>query len=207
MSRTYRPIDDEGEKFPDEITYIQVRVEEVLGQVHQHMTQLFNVTLARDVANCDAKADLVVDGKVLLTAVPATYLIWLEKQLIDMHTIISVLPVLPADAVWSVDNSQNCYRAEPSERAKTKKIPKPFVKAEATKEHPAQVEVIHDDVVVGYWKQVIYSGAVPLKRAQELRTRIEKLIAAAKFAREQANLVETKNVNAADSIFSYLLSE
>jgi hypothetical protein len=35
------------------------------------------------------------------------------------------------------------------------------VKAEATEKHPAQVEVYHEDVVVGQWKTVKFSGALP----------------------------------------------
>lgn len=206
LTRTYSPVDDDGEKFPPEEQKIQLRVSEALVDVSSFLTPLFDVTLQRDAANCSALADVVVDNQKVLEQVPATYLIWLEKQLVDIHTIICVLPTLPSDSSWNYDDGQGCYRSEAIERAKTKKIPKPFIKAEATKEHPAQVDVVHEDVVTGYWKQVAFSGALPRDRVRLLRDRVEKLLAAVKFAREQANLVEAPPVKAGEAVFGYLFS-
>lgn len=204
LTRLYSPIDDEGEKFPDEVSQVQIRVPEVLQEVSRLSADLFNVTFCRDLANCEAKADIEIDGQVILADVPATYLLWLEKQLTDIHTVVVALPTLSADHTWEFDENQNCYRSESSERAKTKKVPKPFVKAEATKEHPAQVDVVHDDVVTGYWQQTSYSGALPRKEAQALRERVEKLLAATKMAREKANLVDAPKMVASKAIFEYL---
>lgn len=206
LTRTYSPVDDDGEKFPPEKQNIQLRVPEALADVSAFLSPLFDITLQRDSANCSALADVVVDGQKILEQVPATYLLWLEKQLVDIHTIVCVLPTLPSDSSWTYDDGQGSYRSESIERAKTKKIPKPFVKAEATKEHPAQVDVVHEDVVTGYWKQVAFSGALPHDRARLLRDRVEKLLAAVKFAREQANLVEVAPVKAGDAVFSYLFA-
>lgn len=79
ISRTYQPKDEEGEQYPPESTRVQVRAEEVLRQTATTLTRLFDVTATKDWANCEAKADVVVDGQVLLRAVPATYLLFLEK--------------------------------------------------------------------------------------------------------------------------------
>lgn len=204
MSRTYRPLDDDGEKFPDEVQRVQVRVPEQLQEISRVCSELFDVTLARDTANCSAKADVVVDDQTILEQVPATYLLWLEKQLTDLHTVIVNLPTLPPEHDWSFDNAQDCYRSKSSERGKTKKVPKPIVLAPATKEHPAQVQLGNEDVLVGYWTQTEFSGALPMKDAQALRGRIEKLMAAVKMAREQANLVEAPKAVASDKIFGYL---
>lgn len=204
LSRTYSPVDDDGERFPDEGQVVQLRVPDALKDVASFLSPLFDVTMSRDVANCTARTDVVVDGSKILEDIPATYLLWLEKQLVDIHTVVCTLPTLPQDANWTFDDGQDCYRSDPVERAKTKKIPKPFVKAEATKEHPAQVEVVHEDVVTGYWKQFAFSGAIPRKRQQELRARVEKLLAAVKFAREQANLVEAPKCVAGEAVFGYL---
>lgn len=206
ISRTYRALDEDGEKFPAESTSVQVRVSQVLKTVSERMTDLFDITLARDTANCTARADLEVDGKTLLKDVPVTYLLWLEKQLTDIHSVIVKLPTLPQTEDWTYDASQDVFKSATVETAKTKKLPRAFVKAEATKEHPAQVEVVHDDRVTGYWSTTKFSGAIQKQRAQLLRDRAEKLLAATKFAREKANLVETQKVSAAAEIFGYLFA-
>src|SRR6266436_7562056 len=93
IARTYRPKDEEGEQLPPESTRIQVKSEEVIRVTTEALTKLFDVTATKDWTNCHARADVVVDGNVLLTQVPATYLLFLEKQLVDIHTFVKTLPV------------------------------------------------------------------------------------------------------------------
>lgn len=187
IARTYRPKDEEGEQLPPEATKVQVKAEEIIKSTAEILTELFDVTATKDYSNCKARADVVVDGKVVLTGAPVTYLLFLEKQLVDLTTFIKKLPVLDASESWVFDPSADCWATEPLQTARTKKIPRNHVKAEATEKHPAQVEVYYEDVVVGYWKTVKFSGALPAKRVNELLERVEKLQKAVKFAREEAN--------------------
>jgi hypothetical protein len=85
-------------------------------------------------------------------------------------------------------------------------IARNHVKAEATEKHQAQVEVYHEDVVVGYWKTVKYSGAVPRSRVRELVERVEKLQKAVKMSREEANSVSAEKVQTSDKVFGYLFA-
>jgi hypothetical protein len=205
ISRTYQPKDEEGEQYPPESTRVQVRAEEVLRQSTTTLTRLFDVTATKDWANCEAKADVVVDGQVLLRAVPATYLLFLEKQLTDLHTFVAKLPVLDASESWNYDQAADCWATEPVQTTKTKKIPRNHVKAEATEKHPAQVEVYYEDVVVGHWRTVKFSGALPASRVKELLDRVDKLQQAVKFAREEANNTEVTDQRIGERFFAYLL--
>src|SRR5262245_19024708 len=92
LSRTYQPVDDEGEQFPPESTRVQVQVEDTLKDVGAALTKLFDVTATKDWTNCDARADVKVDGQVVVSDAPVTYLLFLEKQLTDLHTMVSKLP-------------------------------------------------------------------------------------------------------------------
>ncbi len=204
ISRTYRPRDEEGEQLPPESTKVQVRAEEVLRTTAENLTRLFDVTATKDWANCKAKADVMVDGTVLLKDVPATYLLFLEKQLTDLHTFVRKLPTLDAAETWSFDTAADSYATEPVQTTKTKKIPRNHVKAEATEHHPAQVEVYYEDVVVGYWRTVKFSGALPAQRVNELLQRVDKLAAAVKFAREEANGMEAEDQKVGAKVFHYL---
>ena len=50
------------------------------------------VLATQDFANCQAKANVVVDGQTILKEVPVTHLLFLEKQLVDLRTFIDGLP-------------------------------------------------------------------------------------------------------------------
>jgi hypothetical protein len=204
IARTYRPKDDEGEQLPPEATKVQIKAEEIIQQTAAILTRLFDVTATKDWTNCVSRADVVVDGKPLLSQVPVTYLLFLEKQLVDLHTFVKKLPTLDASETWTFDASADCWATEPVQTVKTKKIPRNHVKAEATDKHPAQVEVYYEDVTVGYWRTVKFSGALPAKRVSELLERIEKLQQAVKFAREEANNTEAVEQKVGDTVFQFL---
>lgn len=206
IARTYRPKDEEGEQFPPESTRVQVKAEELIRQTTEVLTKLFDVTATKDWANTKARADVVVDGQTLLTGVPATYLLFLEKQLVDLHTFIKKLPILDASETWAFDPSADAWATEPVQTAKTKKIPRNHVKAEATEKHPAQVEVYYEDVVVGHWRTVKFSGALPTRRVNELLERVERLQQAVKFAREEANNLEVEEQKVGERLFRYLFA-
>lgn len=205
IARTYRPKDEEGEQLPPESNRVQVKAEEVLRQTVEVLTKLFDVTATKDWVNCHARADVVVDGQTVLTQVPVSYLLFLEKQLVDLQAFIKKLPVLDSSETWTFDNSADCWATEAIQTLKTKKIPRNHVKAEATDKHPAQVEVYYEDVTVGYWRTVKFSGAMPATRIKELLERIEKLSQAVKFAREEANNTEAEQQHIAARMFQYLL--
>jgi hypothetical protein len=204
ISRTYQPKDEEGEQLPPESTKVQVKAEEAIRQTTAILTRLFDVTATKDWANCAAKADVVVGGETLLREVPVAYLLFLEKQLVDLHTFVRKLPVLDAAESWSYDESADSYATDPIQTVRTKKVPRNHVKAEATEKHPAQVEVYYEDITVGYWRTVKFSGALPARRINELTERVEKLQQAVKFAREEANGLEVTEQQTGEKVFRYL---
>jgi hypothetical protein len=205
MTRIYRKKDDEGEDFPTERKKVQLNTNELLIQMSVALTELFDITLTKDATNCYAKADIVIDGEVIDIDVPATYLLFMEKQINDIKTFVEKLPVLDESEDWSMDNNSGFYKTDPTSTHKTKKIQKPIVLAEATKEHPAQVSLASEDIVVGYWDTVKYSSAIPAPRKKEMLHRIDELAKAVKCAREHANSVETVNRKIGEKVFEYIL--
>lgn len=206
IARTYKPKDDEGEQYPAESTKVQGRAEQVIADTGRILGELFDVVATKDVANCSARADVVVDGRVLLPAVPVTHLLFLEKQLVDLRTFVQKLPVLDSSESWHFDAAQDCWASDPAETTKTKKVPRNHVKAEATDKHAAQVDVYHEDVVVGRWKTVKFSGALPAARVRTLLERVDKLQKAVKMAREEANGAAVELVKTGDQVFGYLFA-
>lgn len=204
ISRTYRPSDEEGETFPAERKNLQLKVEDTIVELMAAMSDLLDSTATQDFANCKAKADVKVDGKVILADVPVTYLLFLEKQMTDLQTFVSKLPTLDPAEDWQFNTSANCWASSPKSTSKTKKVPKTLVKYEATKEHPAQTEVYHEDVKVGEWTTIQFSGAIPAKKRDEFHEKIKKLTEAIKFAREEANNSEVQQVKLSKDIFEFI---
>lgn len=118
-NRRYTPKDEGGEQFPPDKKVIQIKGEEVLKGVQKSLTELFDLTLTKDTGNQQARANLVVDGATVLVDVPATYLIFLEKQLTDLRTFIGNLPQLDPAEEWSFDAAKDCWVTQPSENIKT----------------------------------------------------------------------------------------
>jgi len=205
LSRTYLPKDDEGDRLPSEKTQVQLNSENILCEVSERLTALLDLILTKDVANGTARADIVVDDVPIATAVPVTYLLFLEKQLMELVVFAKSLPVLDPAESWSWNPASDCFVSEPTMTTKSKKIPRNHVKAEATKEHPAQVEIFYEDVIVGTWTQIKGSGAMRLSRVRTLQARLIKLLDAVKMARESANMSTVTDLTIGSQIFGYLL--
>ena len=204
ISRTYQPKDEEGEELPPESTRVQTKAEEVLRRVGETMTRYFDIAATKEWANTEARADVVVGDVTVLPQVPVTYLLFLEKRLVDMHTLIDHLPLLDAAEEWEFDPTSDSYRTAPQKTVRTKKTPRNHVKAEATEHHPAQVEMYYEDVPVGTWTTVKFSGALPAVRVNELRARVETLQAAIQQAREKANEITVTDQHVGKVVFDYL---
>jgi len=204
--RTYRPRDDDGEQLPGEGNKVQLRAEHLLNDAAQYLTRLFDVVATQEHTNTVAFADVVVGGKVLLEKVPVATLLFLEKQLTDVRTVVSRLPVLDPAEEWHYDTNADAWATKSTSTTRSKKVPRTLEKSKATDKHPAQVDVWMEDTVVGDWTTVKFSGAVPQARVTQLLERIEVLRQAVKFARETANSVEVIDRNIGNKIFGYLFA-
>lgn len=204
IARAYTPYEENGETLPPEHTRVQVNAADVLGEIAEGLTKLFDVTATKDWANCKALADVIVDGVTVLKQVPVTYLLFLEKKLVDIHTFVSKLPLLDAAEMWNWSKDQNCWVSQPTETARTKKIKSKVVLAEATDKHPAQVQLFDEDVRVGTWRTLKYSGAMQATHVKGLVLKVEALQAAIKHARENANMTEAPDQKVGKAIFDFL---
>lgn len=205
FSKTYQAKDEDGEKLPAESKRVQFMATDMLRNVAHLSTELMAVTARKDWTNCVAVADVVVDGAVLIPKVPVSHLLFLEKQLVDLHTLIGNLPVLDEAEAWAKDVNSGLYKADATQTHRTKKIAKPIVLYPATPEHPAQTQMVAEDVIAGFWTQVKQSGAMPKPDKLTLLAKSEKLLRAVKEAREEANAqAEVTSPNVGDAIFGYL---
>lgn len=206
QTRTYAPKDDE-QKLPPESVLVQNTVADLLTVVRREVGEMVDTTALKEWGNAKATADLVVDGDVLISQVPVTFLLWLEKQLTEILTFVSALPVLDPAYVWDVDAATGLRATKEIETAKTAKVPKVIVRYEATDKHPAQTDMVAEDVVVGYWTKRLLSGALPAQERDAIAARVVRLRDATKEARETANLTEVEEVAAAKPVFDFLFGK
>ncbi len=80
IARSYKPKDELGEQLPPESKLVQFKVDEGIAKITKSLVEMFDVVATQDWANCEAKADVVVAGKVVIKAVPVTHLLFLENS-------------------------------------------------------------------------------------------------------------------------------
>ncbi|BAY29754.1 hypothetical protein NIES2107_15980 [Nostoc carneum NIES-2107] len=206
LSRTYQPREDDGFVYPSESQTLQFKAEDLLREYEQAAKDLFNFAATQDWGNVTAKADVVVGETTIVRDVPVTYLLFLEKQIEDLRSLISKLPTLDISEEWQFDAQRDCWVTLPKSTTKTKQVVKPVVFYEATKEHPAQVKEVSEQVPEGTWTTIKLSGALPASRVKQLKERLDALERAIIFAREQANSIDVTKQNVSDPIFGYLFA-
>ncbi len=204
LTRTYQPKDETGEPQPAEKKLPQVRVKELIERATTFLTDVMDCVATQDTANCAARADVKVDGKVIASSVPVTHLLFLEKKLVDLTTFIGKLPVLDAAEEWEYRQDVDYWATKPAQNNRTKKTPRVIERSPATKEHPAQTELIHEDLFVGTWTLVKFSSAIPASERNAMLVRVAKLSEAVKMAREEANGMEVTSIKIGGAVLSYL---
>ena len=193
LSRVYQAKEEGGDELPAQSRRVQITAAELTGRAVTALDRLFNLKFTREEGNCNARADVIVDGVTLLTGVPVGYLMFLEAQVDQIVGMIDQIPTLnPADE-WT-DTApglrEGVWASAPRKTAVTKRMPQVQVMYDATKEHPAQVRPYETEVTVGWWTTVKYSGQMDPKVQQDMRARAIKVKDAVRKAREQANRLE-----------------
>lgn len=204
LVRTYVPVDDDGDTLPPEKTLVRTNVKDVVGEAINTWMDLIDTVATQDMANSNAKADIVVDGVVLAREVPVTHLMFLEKQLIDMHTFVSALPTLDETSEWNFDDNRGCFASTPEVKNRDLKFTQHKVVYEATANHPAQIAEVSITKKAGEFTTVKLSGAIPVSTKRQLVDKVVKLQDAVKFAREEANMLDVQQIKLAEGLLKYV---
>lgn len=187
--RTYSKLNEEDPDLPLDRKVVQFRMQDVLSALRLSKSELIDVLAQVDVGNTQARASVWVDGKEILPELPATTLLSLEKELIDLRSFVSQIPVLDNAETWKAERDDNTgyWITDVTSVHRTKKIVKSLVLIQPTKEHPGQAQAIQEDIVAGFWNTVKHSGAMKKLEKEAIAARVEKLLIAVKKAREEAN--------------------
>jgi hypothetical protein len=176
----------------------------VLNDIRLAMTCLLDLTATQDVSNAGVLVDVKFNDKVILRGLPVTNLLFLEKQLINLHALVSKIPILDPSENWAYSSDVGCYVSGKTVTTKTKKTPRTHIKYDATKEHPAQVEMYYEDVVIGSFDTLKFSGSLSSDEHTTILSRIDMLRDAVKVSREEVNSMPAKDTKVADAIFDFV---
>lgn len=207
FNRTYEPLEQGGESLPPESKVAVKSVQEISSDAQAILVDTMDAVATQEKGNCGAKSDVLVDGDVVLSDVPIAVLLYLEKQLNDLHTFVGNFPTLDPAEQWKVDTNTGSYITDAVKAHRTKKIARPIVLYDATPEHPAQTQMIQEDVLAGYWTTIKNSTAIPASEKRAMLSRIGKLQEAVKVAREEANGIDVINFQIASPVLNYIFGK
>lgn len=183
-------------------------VKDRLSWFKNSVTAFFDLVVQKDKTNQKAVADVVVDGEVVAKGVPATTILMLESKLQDLRKVFDAAPTLPSGTKWVFDETDGLWNtSEPVVSFSTKRLTKPVVLYEATKEHPAQVKEVSEDIPVAKITKLTSVGMLTSLEKATILGRLDNLLHACKKARQQANMVNVEQDNIGASIFKYLYKD
>lgn len=207
--RVYTPSTEDGYVYPKETKAPIRSAMQDLQEFLDNRMESQKLIATQDLANTMAKADIVVNGTVLLSDIPVTTLLYLEKQLQETLAYVNALQILDISEVWSYDKNSLSYVSDPVQQIRTKKVTEYEVVVPPTKEHRAEIREVSKDIREGIWTATKVSKALSPSEKNELIKKVEDLIRAVKLAREEANTLVVDTNKAPDlggMIKSYILS-
>ena len=202
--RSYQPLEEGGEKFETEISNLATTTAAELDRIAETFGAWMDAAVQKETTNQDACADVMLDGETFLELLPATALLNLESKLAEIRQVYAAIVINDPTVKWEWDEQQGHYVSRPRVTYRTRKVPRAHVLYEATTEHPAQVEMYHEDIRVGTWTAIIHSGAFAPKERQARLERINALLRAVKQARQRANNEDVTSRRVAEKIFNYI---
>ena len=188
------------------VTTVHDKLAYILGHVAGHV----DCMVTKDKANQSAVADIIVDGAELAKAVPVTTLLSLEDTLKNLRTVVGEIPTLAPGKSWveAPDLGNDIFRLEyPERKIRTRQMVRNHVMAEATKEHPAQVNLYNENIPVGVYITERVSGAITPAAKSALLGRVDKLFRAVKQARQRANGTKIENVKIFKPLADFIIGE
>lgn len=136
-----------------------------------------------------ASATVMWDGAPFLTDMPIDQLLGLESRITKLRELWESIPTQDATRTWTPnpDMGTGVYEAPLEETEKTEKQPVAIELSPATKEHPANAQLISKDVVVGRFSTRRRTGAATAQQKYEALKQIDDFLVEIKAARQRAN--------------------
>lgn len=207
IAKNYSPFNEGEELVPPEVKEVVTTVSEKLDYVKDSVIRALDATLSKEETNASgtAVAPLVVNGKTLGNFSATGYLA-IEKFLVRIRDQYKAIPTLDPTRTWKTEDQsgRNLWASPVEVKYRTVKKAKVITLSPPTDKHPAQVQLVQDEVQVGKYDTVYTSGRLSPAEKSKLLGNIDELILAVKQAKEKANQVEAKQVKLGDLLFKFI---
>ena len=203
----------EGQTVVENQSDIQSTVAKEIAWLQPFLAKALDASYQVAQANTIAKADVVLEdeaGTTLLTGIPATSLLELEKRLVELAALVAAIPTLDPAKGFSPDpqRGEGYFQARQVRKTRSKKEKVVLIKYEATKEHPAQTELIDKDLPVGTIEEQEWSGLMTPAQKSDLINRVEIVYRAVRRARSRANEAEiNQNAKIGAKLLGYIFGK
>jgi hypothetical protein len=187
---TFIPNSENATAITEEQSELQTTVPQELAWLAPTLAKALDAAHQIAESNMAAKADVTLDdGTKILSGVPATSLLELEKKMTELHGFITAIPTLDPAKGFTLDpqTGENVFKARETVKTRTKKITRPLILHPPTEHHPAQVQAINEDVPVGEIREQEWSGLITPAQKAAMLGRVDELRRALKTARARAN--------------------
>jgi hypothetical protein len=167
-----------------------------------------DVQFQKNKTNQIAMGTVMWRGSPLLADMPVDELLGLEARLAKIRQLMLAMPTIDASKNWVPSAQHGKYvwdLSQPEETSKTEKVMTPVILAPATDKHPAQVEKVTKDIVVGKFSRMKRSGAVTAEQKANTIKQVDELLVEVKKARMRANETQIVGGNIGETVVNILL--
>lgn len=189
------------------VTKVESTVPDSLNYLGCILGNYWDVMYQKEATNQLAKADIEVDGLILMSKVPVTFLLCMENRLKDLRPVLEAIPTLAPGIMWRVDKDYQLsyvYRTPDMYDVKTKEDTEYRIVAQPTDKHPAQVVPVKAQFNVGRYTTIDWSGLISPAEKARLLEHFDKVLMAVKQARQRANNVDAISYKVGDKLVGAL---
>lgn len=205
--KTFTPFGEDAVIKVEEQLDLQTTVEKELRWIADHLVKAIDMSHSVNVGNTGARADIMLeDGTLLVKDVPAQTLLELEGELETLRAFCERIPTLDPAKGFHPDpqREKGVFVAREVEKTRTQKQNKVVVLYPHTDKHPAQTQIIPEDVPIGTIREQEWSSMMTVATKAQVMDRVEKLARAVKKARSRANETPVESTPIAEKLVSYV---
>lgn len=195
-----------AEDAESKVEILATTVHDKLAYTWDSLIQYWDAVAQKERTNQEARADVVVNGTVVMTGVPVTFLLGLESKLKRVREIYEGIPTLEPNIKWepAPNIGENVMVAPSVTTLKTQKETDYRTVAPATDKHQAQVVPVEKVANIGSYTDTRTSGLVTPAQKSDWLERIDTLLRAVKQARQRANETPLIDIHVGSTIMKFI---
>lgn len=175
------------------LTKVESTIPDSLNYLGCILGDYWDVMYQKEATNQEAKADIIIDGQLLMEKVPVTFLLCMENRLKDLRPVLEAIPTLAPGIIWKEDTNYQLpyvYRTPEMFDVKTKEDTEYRHVFEPTDKQPGQFVPVKTQFNIGRYTTIDWSGLISPAEKARLLEHFDKVLMSVKQARQRANNID-----------------